>query len=393
MASAAISQGRKRRLRVLYFEAGSGHMTAAKGLARALAPRLGEDWDVAPLDLVELFEPGSRNDGMMRKGIDDFNDQIRREKVFDLRGRINLGRLFNSWLLWRGQPEMAGRWGQLGAADVLVSVTPMYNTAVCASLRRVVPQALCVTIPVDFEQCKRRYWFDTRQAQHYLCAKPRLGEQAKRAGVPASAIHSLSGMVIAPDFYKEAPADRRTAMVQAGLDPDLPLGVAHFGAQGSKILVDIARALDGVDRPIQMLFLCGRSQEIRQSVEALNVSYPRQVMGFTEQPPHHYYRLADFLIGKPGAMTITEALITRTPILAMKSTGMAPVQRGNERWVERQAVGVVVPEAQALPQALARVLDDASGFARRIDAAQHQGLDDAVDAIASLIADHDRASS
>ena len=374
-------------LRVLYFEAGSGHMTAARGLVGPLRERL-PGWDVDVLDIVEVFDAHPRYGRTMRKGVDDFNDQLQREEVFDLRGRVNLGILFNDWVHWRGTKRLASYWERHGAPHLLVSVTPMYNPAVCASLRQIRPEAGYVTIPVDFEEFKKRYWFTPSKIQQtYLCATQRLREQALDRGVPAGDVHAIGGMVIGPDFYGEPP-DRAEALEALGLDPELPLGVAHFGAQGSIILAEIARAIDGYDGPLQMLYLCGRHEGVRAQIEGMSTRHERRVMGFTEEAPHHYYHLADVLIGKPGAMTITEALITHTPSLLIKSTGMDPVQRGNERWVERRGVGRVVQEPAGLPDALDYALERGrASLEEALEREHHRGVFDAADLIAARAAE------
>ena len=51
------------------------------------------------------------------------------------------------------------------------------------------------------------------------------------------------------------------------------------------------------------------------------------------ETPTDYHRLADFVIGKPGSMRITEALIDRKPLIIIQSRGMRPLQRGNENLI------------------------------------------------------------
>src|SRR5690606_24753595 len=105
-------------------------------------------------------------------------------------------------------------------------------------------------------------------------------------------------------------------------DPGRPTGVISFGGQGSVLVERCARALEGVDRPLNVIALCGRDAALRERVAALPTRHRRVVYGFAPEPPVHYHHLADFLVGKPGSMTVTEAVVTETPILAIRARGM-----------------------------------------------------------------------
>jgi UDP-N-acetylglucosamine:LPS N-acetylglucosamine transferase len=74
----------------------------------------------------------------------------------------------------------------------------------------------------------------------------------------------------------------------------------------------------------------------------MKTPYRKLAVSYTQETPIYYQRLADFIIGKPGSMTITAALIARKPVIAIKSRGMSPVQRGNEEWVREHKVGIIV---------------------------------------------------
>lgn len=56
----------------------------------------------------------------------------------------------------------------------------------------------------------------------------------------------------------------------------------------------------------------------------------------------YYYHLADVIVGKPGSIAITEALVTRSASLAIKSKSLAVVPRGNEAWLRQSGVGDVI---------------------------------------------------
>jgi glycosyl transferase family 28 len=367
-----------RRIVIVYFDAGSGHRSAAKGLERALLSAR-PDWRVRMVNVEEAFAPNKQFHRIVKAGIDYFNWKLKREKVFDLKGLINLSLMFHDLLSSRGIREISNFWKD-DPPDAVVSVTPMYNPALYRSVRLVNPHAVCITIPVDFEEAKPRYWFTPKVEQHYLVATDRLEEQARKAKIPDSFIHRIPGMPIDPEFYELPSVDTARELERLGLDPALPTGVASFGGQGSVLLGEIARRLAQSDLKLNMIFLCGRHAEVYEEVSKLETPYRKLVLGYSKQTPIYYHRLADFVIGKPGSMTITEALVTRLPLIVIKSRGMWPVQRANEEWVEKRGVGLIVDRMDTLEQAVTETIASRR-YRQNAEREFHRGVFGAADLI------------
>ena len=122
---------------------------------------------------------------------------------------------------------------------------------------------------------------------------------------------------------------------------------------------------------LNLIVLCGAHHAVAARLRQMELPYPRLVLDYLPDTPVEYCRLADFTIGKPGTMTIFESLVCGAPVLAIESTGMAPLQRGNERWLERSGAGLVVRRLGALPQAVNRVLSHSTEF--KAAAERHAG--------------------
>ena len=371
-----------RRVDVVWFDAGSGHRSAAAALRHALT-MAHPDWRVRCVDLLDVLAGHWPLALLTRTGMGYINDMMAHERVRDLARLIRLG----IFLSGRLSPRDHGRLGRFWLADppdALVSVTPIYNAPLFHAFRRVRPLAPYVVIPVDLEEGLPGYWFSPGIGAHYLLGGDELRRQARQAGVPEGACQPLSGMVVDPDFYAEPGADRAERLRELGLDPTLPVVLASFGGQGSTILLRIARALASCR--LNAIFLCGASQSVAARLRALPAAAPRLVLDYLPDTPVGYQRLADAVIGKPGTMTIFEALACGAPLLALKSSGMAPLQRGNERWLAGSGAGLVVDRVRDLPAALDHVLGHSAAF--KAAAARHagRGVFEAVEAIDSLLA-------
>ena len=116
----------------------------------------------------------------------------------------------------------------------------------------------------------------------------------------------------------------------------------------------------------------------------LETPYRKLVLGYNKETPIYYHRLADFVIGKPGSMTITEALITRTPMIALRSRGMRPVQRGNEEWDQRHGVGLIVDRMEGLAPAVRAVITSRR-YRQQAEREYHRGVFEAAGIIGSLL--------
>jgi processive 1,2-diacylglycerol beta-glucosyltransferase len=348
----AVFDGKK--VDVVFFDAGSGHRSAARGLERALkAARPG--WRVRCVNYPDIVTENRWWSRFVRWGIDEFNWELTRERVFDLPGKVNLGLLFHDLLCAPAIGRLARFWGN-DPPDAVVSVMPMYHPSLYRAVRRVNPGALCVTVPVDCEEFKKRYWFEPRVEQHYLLGTERLCQQARRLPIPREFLHPVEGMVVDPELYEPSPPGLARKLNELGLDPALPTGLVHFGGQGSVVIARIARQLALADLRINFLFLCGHNAAVRREVERLVTPYRKAVLGYTTETPVTYQRLADFVIGKPGVMTINEALILGKPLILLKAQGLGPVQVGNEKWAVERGLGVLIESPQEVGATVKRVL-------------------------------------
>ena len=173
-------------------------------------------------------------------------------------------------------------------------------------------------------------------------------------------------------------------LARLGLDPELPTGLVSFGGQGSVLVSEIAKRLAESDLKLNLILLCGRNQAVYEELSHLDTPYRKLVLGYSKETPIYYHRLADFVIGKPGSMTITEALITRTPLIALRSRGMRPVQRGNEEWVEHHGVGLIVDRMGALAPAVRAALTSRR-YCQQAEREFHRGVFEAALIIGSLL--------
>jgi hypothetical protein len=236
--------------------------------------------------------------------------------------------------------------------DMVVSLIPNFNRALCQSLGSALPGVPFVTILTDFADFPPNFWIEPGQPQHVICGTARAVQQARDLGVAECRIHATSGMIVRPEFYRPRVLDRSAELLELGLDPDRRTGIVMFGGHGSRAMLDIARRLDST----QLILVCGHNGALARALGNLRSTAPRHVVGFTSDVVR-YMELSDFFIGKPGPGSLSESLVQGLPVIVVHNAWTMPQERYNAQWIRENDFGVVLKSFRSVDQAVAQVLD------------------------------------
>ncbi len=358
-----------RRLDLVFFDAGGGHRAAANALRQVMEEQH-RPWDVRLVNLQELLDPldvfrritGLRLQDlynlMLRKGWTLGSPQLTRgmHGVIRLYHRPTVRALEKFWN--KEQPSL------------VVSLVPNFNRAMGDSLSRALPRVPLVTTLTDLADYPPHFWIE-RQPQYFVCGTERAVQQARAMGHDDAHIFRTSGMILAPRFYEAVEIDRRAERQKLGLDPDLPTALVLFGGYGSRVMVDIARALDVSGLKLQLILVCGRNEALVRDLRSLAHRIPMFVEGFTKEVPH-YMRLSDLFIGKPGPGSISEALAMKLPVLVERNAWTLPQERYNADWIVENQVGLVLRSFRYIVQAVAEILQPENYRRFHAKAAAHE---------------------
>ena len=140
-----------------------------------------------------------------------------------------------------------------------------------------------------------------------------------------------------------------------GLDATRPTGLVLFGGMGSEKMEEILNRIDQSNFDVQLIFICGRNEKLRRRLSERPTRIAKFVEGFTPEIPR-YMQLADFLIGKPGPGSISEAIHMGLPVIVEKNAWTLPQERFNADWVVEHNVGESLRSVKELVPALGRML-------------------------------------
>lgn len=339
-----------KRVDLVFFDAGGGHRSAATAL-RTVIQQQQRPWEVRLVNLQDILEP-----------LDVFRKitGIRSEDVYNLFlrngwtfGSPQLLVLMHALIRFYHpkQVEILRNFWRTERPDLLVSVIPNFDRALFQSLKAEQPRTPMVTILTDMADYPPHFWIE-QQEQYFVCGTEKAVQQAKDLGHPQDRVFQSSGMILNPKFYEPVTADRR----QIGLDPKIPTAIVLFGGHGSSVMLDIAKKLQGSGIPLQLILLCGHNEKLAARLRALQGPVRMHVEGFTKEVPS-FMKMADFLIGKPGPGSISEALAMKLPVIVERNSWTMPQERYNAEWVREKGVGIVLSTFRNIVQGVEELLD------------------------------------
>ncbi|MBY0504338.1 MAG: galactosyldiacylglycerol synthase [Bryobacteraceae bacterium] len=338
---------------IIYFDAGGGHRAAATALELAIAQR-GLGWTVRLVHLQEVLDKIDIFRQVFRLRLEDVYNLLLRKgwtlgSGFMLKVMHFLIRLYHPlqvWLLkkhWEKDPP-----------DVVLSVVPNFDRALYQAWQQVKPGAPYVTVITDLADFPPHFWLEA-QKQIVFCGTAKAEAQAKEILLPGSTIIRTSGMVLHPRFYEPITADRAAELTQRGLDPALPTGIILFGGYGSSVMPSIIERLAGFAGRVQFIVICGKNEKLRQKFLNLETPLKLHIEGFTKQVPL-FMHLSDFMIGKPGPGSISEALHMKLPVIVERNAFTLPQERYNADFVKEYEVGLVLDNFQGIAAAVDELL-------------------------------------
>jgi 1,2-diacylglycerol 3-beta-galactosyltransferase len=348
----------EKRILILYTDSGYGHVAAARSLRRYLREQ--RAWSVDEVDvyreILNSLDPFRALTGM--SGPDVYNEYaLRRGHTRVLWPIIAAG---SSVAIHLGRPlvvrRLAAFWRERHY-DMVVSVMPLINGAVAASLRYAGNHIPFVTVITDFCEPLHAAWIQSRD-QYVICGTQKCLGQARRFGLPDTRILETNGLILSPKYaaMKRAATPARAAAEREslGLERDRLTGLMMFGGRGADRMLDFARAIEASDLPVQLIYACGTNQNLVAQIRDLRGSRPCHVIGFSDEI-ERYMAASDFFIGKPGPGAISEAMVMGLPMILEVGARLLAQERYNAKWAKSIGAALSFRNESDLVVAIARL--------------------------------------
>jgi processive 1,2-diacylglycerol beta-glucosyltransferase len=114
--------------------------------------------------------------------------------------------------------------------------------------------------------------------------------------------------------------DREALRKKLDVDPSGPVVLLSAGTFGMESSIVAIRALMHMEEPAQIVALCGRNEdlltEVMHATEAAPAHLKFRALPYTADM-HEWMAISDLFIGKPGGLTISEAMASALPMILL----------------------------------------------------------------------------
>jgi processive 1,2-diacylglycerol beta-glucosyltransferase len=304
MQPEVIVAGSKRVL-ILSASVGTGHIRAGQALEKAF---LGLDSNdcIQHEDALELANPAFRN--IIRKGYSDLarNAPELLGWIYDYTDRVwttdEHGNAFERWNALKLVKYVSGY-----NPDIVVCTHPLPADMTSWLLCKKKLTAQHAVVITDYEI--NPMWLCHHYSMYFVAANE-TKEHLIHLGYSPERIR-VTGIPVDPVFAQKK--NKVQMRLKHGLNPDLTTILISTGGAGLGSIENIIATLWDLDTNLQFIAACGSNEELKKSVEDVVESLPARehrvkIMGYTNDFDE-FMAASDMLIGKPGGLTTSEALV------------------------------------------------------------------------------------
>ncbi|MFA6078202.1 MAG: glycosyltransferase [Candidatus Omnitrophota bacterium] len=196
--------------------------------------------------------------------------------------------------------------------DVIVA-THFFVSEVAADLKKKgLIRSQLITVVTDF---RLHSWWVSPYIDTYVVSNHDAENDLLKYKTDPSRIKVL-GIPVEPVFSKSLDKGklRRDFELEEGIFTVLVVG----GGFGMGPIEEIVKAICSIDKPLQMVVVCGHNDELVGKMKALGASSKvrMKVLGFINNVDE-YMEAADILISKPGGITVSESLTKELPMVVI----------------------------------------------------------------------------
>ncbi len=292
-----------KKILILSVSSGAGHVRAAEALVSAFHSTNSAQ-EIVHLDTLQYTSKAvrtlySKAYFEMARTVPDvlgwmygmLDKPWRNEKKMRALERINVALFMR--LLRKIQPD-------------LVISTHFLPADILSYLRRK-EQVSCRSVVVITDFDAHAMWLN-RDVDFYCTACEEESVYLQKLGIAAEKM-CTTGIPIDPVFREKK--DKAEMRRNFGLDEKLPVILVSAGGYGVLDSCAILKALADLQRPVQVVALCGHNDELKAEVQSFAAEHSGTLqihaVGFTKKMDE-YMSAADIIIGKPGGLTTSESL-------------------------------------------------------------------------------------
>lgn len=237
-----------------------------------------------------------------------------------------------------------------------------------------------ITVMTDF--CVHQFWL-YKNIDIYFTANDLLKKEMVNQGLLEERIFS-TGIPVGYDFRLEY--NRQELLKKFNLEDNIPVALLMGGGLGLGGVKDALCQLERLKKDIQILVITGANVSLWSEMNeyAQHSKHKIFVWGYSHNI-QEFMSVATFLISKPGALTISEALTRELPMILHDPIPGPEVD--NARFISESGAAIWVKHQDTLDAVVREVLSDATILPKLKANAKILKKPFAADNIADIIAD------
>jgi len=242
--------------------------------------------------------------------------------------------------------------------DIIISVTPFINGAICRAAEHLQIPFGVVTVDLDV----RGYLNGLEGAKYDLLTigipfdDQMIWDTVKSYDIPLDQVRVI-GFPVRKQFFDTFDAHKVRASY--GFPQDKPIVMVMMGSAGSSVLLSFARKLSRLKQPMHLIFCIGRNEGLRQYLEKM--TFPEHItmsiFGFTQRIAD-FMKISDILITKSGSVSVCEALYARIPMLVDHTATVLTWERVNIDFITEHGFGEAIHSLHRLPWHINHMLEN-----------------------------------
>lgn len=365
------------RIAILHCTTGNGHVSAALAVeavlrARGFDPSCEDSLDYAPRVFRMWYAGGYESVVRSRKEAWGW--------LYRISDHPRLAYRFQTWMDRNFLRRM--RRTLLRTRPDVVLATHSLPQPVLHEVRKVTgcPVAVIVT-----DLYPHLMWLRGRPDAFYVPTEWSRDELLERAPWAKGRVE-VTGIPVHPAFSQVAEFERAALKTELGVPADRAVVLVAAGGIGAGGLERVSRSLAHMPEPPVIVTICGRNDAAYERLTRRPVA--SDAVALRRVPAEamaRWMRAADVMVGKPGGLTVSEALVVGTPFVVYEPFLIPGQEEDNARFLVEQGIGVRAGRLDELQAAVTRLLDDPRRRYAMMVAAQRFGRPEAATSIADSV--------
>lgn len=198
----------------------------------------------------------------------------------------------------------------------------------------------CRLLSVVTDYRAHRIWLDSYKSEDALVVNS-VEEKRKlvQRGIDSKIIHTF-GIPVSSKYTKSL-YDKNELMKKFKLTGERPI-ILFYGGGGNGSSTTLPYLLNLIEAKIDadVFFVCGRNQDLKRRAEGIAKRHDADnihVLGYITNGPEYLY-ISDFVITKPGGLTVTECLCFKKPMVLIRNAGGQ--EKDNYRFLTKRGYAI-----------------------------------------------------